>query len=252
MASTFKSRGARPARVSQHGVAANGAWSTRRAARICRGCGLGQCAARSIPTPSVEARPHQHCDRSAAGDASRLGHRVKILWRASRTRIAPWSSGHRTAEHVSRCVDLAWLLWVKARRTPSSLQRRSRLNRTNTATGRRRGGSKVLSQRVRIPWRASRACIAPWSSGRRSVEHAPRSADLTWLGCGTTRGTLHPHAAGRGSTARTQRQVGSMLFRILRQRVRIPWRASHARIAPWSSGRRTAEHVSRSADLAYS
>ena len=38
-----------------------------------------------------------------------------------------------------------------------------------------------LGQRVRTPWRVSRARIAPWSSDRRTAEHAPRSADLAWL-----------------------------------------------------------------------
>ena len=93
-----------------------------------------------LPTPSVEARPHQHRDRSAA----------------------------RGATTLARCV--------------------------------------------RIIRRASRARIAPWSSGRRTDDHAPGTAELAWLCCGPTRGALHPHAVGRGSTAPTLRKVVSTAF----------------------------------------
>ena len=62
-----------------------------------------------LPTPPTEARPHQHCDQSTAGDSNGLGQCVQIPWRASRMRIAPWISGRRTAEHAPRSADLAEL-----------------------------------------------------------------------------------------------------------------------------------------------
>ena len=86
--SATESCGARPARVSQYGVAAHGPRSTRHAARTWRGCVESQRAARSIPTPSVEAQPHQYRDRSAAGGSKGIVLTSALTpWRASRARI---------------------------------------------------------------------------------------------------------------------------------------------------------------------
>ena len=246
--SAFESHGARPARVSHHGVAADGPRSTRRAARTWRGCVVGQRAARSIPTPSAEARPHQHRDRSAARRSRGFGHRVRIPWRAP-ARFARGVSADRPRS--TRRAARTWrgcVVGQRGRAPPHAVGRGSTAPTPRQVGGR---GFEGLGQRVRIPWRASRARIAPWSSGRRTAEHAPRSADLAWLCCGPTRGALSPHAVGRGSTAPTPRQVGGWASTVRDQRVRIPWRASRARIAPWSSGRPPAEHAPRSADLAW-
>ena len=107
LARAFESHGARPARVSHHGVAADRPQSTRRVARTWRGCVVSQHAARQISTPSVEARPRRYRNRSAACDLIGVSQRVRISWRVSRVRITSWSSGRQTAEHAPCSVYLA-------------------------------------------------------------------------------------------------------------------------------------------------
>ena len=109
MTSAFESRGPRPARVSHHGVAADRLRSTRREARTWRMIVVGQRVARSIPTPSAEARPHRHRDRLAAWAFTGHFQRNRIPWRATPAPIASWSNGWRTAENALRSADLAWL-----------------------------------------------------------------------------------------------------------------------------------------------
>ena len=60
----------------------------------------------------------------------------------------------------------------------SSPRHRSGLDRSNTATSRRRGGLR----RLVVTWRAARALFASWSIGRPPAEHA-RRAVRTWRVC---------------------------------------------------------------------
>ena len=85
-------------------------------------------------------------------------------------------------------------------------------NCTTTATGRQHGLHEVLATafepRGAHPARVSHHGVA--ADGPRSTCRAPR--ELAWLCCGPTRGALHPHAVGRGSTAPTLRKVVSTAF----------------------------------------
>ena len=65
-------------------------------ARLC----CGTTWSTLLPTPSAGARPHQHCNRSAARRSRGPGHFVRRLWRASRALFAPWRNGRPPTEHV--------------------------------------------------------------------------------------------------------------------------------------------------------
>ena len=242
LGSACVSRGARPARVSHHGVAADRPRSTRRAERAWRGCGAGQRAASSSPrrrsrrdrTNTATSRRHE--------DSKCLSQRVWFPWRASRARITPLSSGRRRAEFASRTVDLAWLCvgQLAARFIPTPSDEAQPHQHSDRSEARR---SRFFFHRVRTPWRAAHANFALWRIDRPPAGHAPRSADLELLCCGPTRARSSPcrrPGLDRTSTATGRRHGDS---NSLRPRVLIPWHASRARIAPWSSGRRTAEHV---------
>ena len=60
LAVTFKSRGARPARISPRRVFSDNPRSTRRAVRTWSGCVVGQSRCSHLPTPSADTRPHRH------------------------------------------------------------------------------------------------------------------------------------------------------------------------------------------------
>ena len=75
LTTAFKSRAARPVRFPSRGVSADLQRSTRRAVRTWRGCVVGQRRAR-LPTPSAGAHPHQHRDRSVAGNLKGINQHV--------------------------------------------------------------------------------------------------------------------------------------------------------------------------------
>ena len=159
-----------------------------------------------LPTPSVEARPHQHCDQSAAEDSKCLSQRVWFPWRASRARITPLSSGRRRAEYASRSVDLAWLLWANSRRALSP-RRRTRRNRINTATGRKHDVRDFFSTAFG-PRGAQPTRTSPCGESTDRLRGTRRAA-RTWNCCDVgQRGRAPPHAASRGLSAPTPRQVG--------------------------------------------
>ena len=165
--------------------------------------------------------------------------------------FAPLSSGGRSAEHAPRSVDLAWLCCgptCGALLPTPSVEAQPHQHRD---PGRRQRASNVLRQRVCIPRRASRACIASWSSGRPTEEHAPRRAGLAWMCCGPTRGALLPTPSVEARPHQHCDQSAAEDSKCLSQRVWFPWRASRARITPLSSGRRRAEFASRTVDLAW-
>ena len=68
LVSAFEPRGARPARVSNHGDAADEPRSTRCAVRTWRGCGAGQRAARS----SLRRRPRRDRNNNATSRRKRI------------------------------------------------------------------------------------------------------------------------------------------------------------------------------------
>ena len=105
----FVSCGARLARVSRYGEAADAPRSTTGCAVracCCHGAGQRAAAARSFP----HCRPRRdRTNQSKPEDWKGLGHNGRIPRRVPRARIASWSSGRRAAEHTQRSADLAWL-----------------------------------------------------------------------------------------------------------------------------------------------
>ena len=59
------------------------------------------------PTSLAVTRPHRHCARSAAAASKHCGHRVRLPWRASPARVAPWMTGRPPMEHraLVRCCE---------------------------------------------------------------------------------------------------------------------------------------------------
>ena len=57
--------------------------------RTWRGCVVAQTRGTLLPTPSAEARPHQHRRRSAARYSNIWDRYVRILWCAARAVLAP-------------------------------------------------------------------------------------------------------------------------------------------------------------------
>ena len=212
LVSALKSRGARSERVSHHGVAADGPRSMRRAVlRTWRGCGAGQREARSSP----RRRPRRDRTNTVTGHrqgGAKVFTSTAELYGARLAHVSLYgvaADGLRSTRYTARTWHGCVVSQRAARFVPTpSVGARPLQHRDQTAVG----GSKGIDQRVQIPWRASRARIAAWSRGRRSTEHAPCSADLAWLGGGQTRGALHPHTAGRSSTASKPRQVSSTSF----------------------------------------
>ena len=151
-----------------------------------------------------------YADRSAAEDSKYFCQRAQISWRTSRSRIAPWSSGRRTAERSAQRGLGVVVVRANARRAPPPQSAEARPDQHCDQWA--AGGSKDLDQRVKNSWHSSCARIVPWSSGRRITEHPPSSAELAWFCCGPTCGALHPDAVGRDSTAPTLRQVSSTAF----------------------------------------
>ena len=180
MNESFKSRGAHPARVSHHGEAADRPQTTCRVARTWRGCVMSQRAARSISTPSVEARLRRHRDRSAAWCLAGLARTFE-----SRGARPARVSHHGVAADIPRSTRRAARTWrgcvVGQRAARTSPCRRSRRDRTNTATGRRRGTRQVLTSAF-----ASRGAQSARVSHHEVPADGPRSTNRiarTWRGC---------------------------------------------------------------------
>ena len=165
-----------------------------------RGLGVvvvGLPAARSTPTPSVEAQPYQRRNKLAA--------RVRMSWleilnpvaRVPRVlRSVEWRRTERGARAAQRGLGVV-VLWASVRRAPSP-RRRSRLNRTNTATHRRQGAQTFLGS----------ACVSRGARPARVSHHGvaadrPRStrrAERAWRGCGAGQ-----HAASSSPRRRSRR-----------------------------------------------
>ena len=233
-------------RTMENRLTALGACATS-AADFARGCGAGQLATRSSP----RRRPRLACIDGATG--RRQGPR-KIVFTAfeshdARTaRISHFGASvddARSTHCARRGLGLV-VLWGNSRRAPPHAVGRG--SAAPTARPVNGGNSKGYRLRVRLPWHASHARIAPWSTGRRPAEHAPRAPRGlgAWLWCGRSRrGALvsTPSANARPHRLRDQSAVGAPKGH--RSSVRLPWRASRVRIALWSIGRRRAEHAPR-------
>ena len=207
MTSAFECRCARPAHVSHHGVAADGPQSPHRAARTWRGCGAGQRAACSAP------RRRLRRDRTNTATSCRQGIQ-KVSDNAFESRGARPArvSNHGEAVDGPRSIRRAARTWrvcdVGQRVARSPPRRRPSLDRTNTATGWRRGhqgvSASTFESRGECPVRALHHGVA--ADGPRST-HAQRGLGMVVVRANAWRAP--PHAVRRGSTALTPRKVGS-------------------------------------------
>ena len=68
---------------------------------------------------------------------------------------------------------------------------------------------------------------------------------LAWLCCGPTRGALLPMPSAESQPHRLSDRSAAKASKRLDHRVRFPWRASHARAAPWYIGRPRGAHAAQ-------
>ena len=195
LATAFISCGAQPARFSPCGVSADRPRSTRAAQ-----CGLGVVvlwanAGALLPTPSAEARPHQHRDRSAAR-ASKCVATAFESRGARRARFRPVE--YRPTAHGARARAVrTWRGCVVGQRgARSSPRRRPGLDRTNTATGRRHRRRRCIVTSFESSG-ARPARISP----REVSADRPRSTRTAQCGLGVVvlwpnAGRAPPHAVG--------------------------------------------------------
>ena len=99
-ATAFDSRGARPAPASPRGELADRPLNTRALAD------LAWLSSRPTsdtlhPTPLAEALLYRHSGRSAAAASENRGHHIRLPWRATHARMAPWRTGQRPTKHAS-------------------------------------------------------------------------------------------------------------------------------------------------------
>ena len=164
-------------------------------------------------------------------------------------------SHHGVAADGPRSMRRAVRTWrgcsAGQRAARSSPRRRPRRDRTNTATGHRQGGAKVLTSTAE-PCGARFAHVSLYgvaADGLRSTCYPAR----TWHGCVVSQRAARyiptPSVEARPLQHRDQTAVGGS--KGIDQRVQISWHVSRARIATWSRGRRSTEHAPCSADLAW-
>ena len=207
---TFKSRGARPARFSPRGVSAARPRSTRtaqcRLARLC--CGPTQGAL--LTTSLARAQPHRHPEgrwhrpRSFVVTTceSRCARPARISPRAvSSDRPRSMRSAVRTGVVV---------LWANAGRTPPHFVGQGSTALTSRQVG-SMGFGRVWSRRLNPMAHGPRAF--------RLVEYRPIAHEACAAQCGlrvvvlcANAGRAPHHAVGKGSTAPTSQQVSGTDF----------------------------------------
>ena len=241
VATASEFRVARPARASPRGEQADRPRSTRALADLAW-LSLRPTRGALHPTPLAEAPLHRHRARSAAAASRRVITAFELQWRAARARFAPWRTSRPPTEHA-RAGGLGVVVFAaNARRAPSHAVGRG----SSSPTPRQVGGcgfETSLPPRP-TPWRATRARFAPWRTGRPPTGSTSALADLAWLSLRPTRGALHPHAVGRGSSSPTPRlgrrlRLRDALITAIGSRGARPARAS----SPWRTGRPPTEHA---------
>ena len=179
-------------------------------------CGLGVfCCGRMVDAlctmPTGEGRPHQRFERSMARASEGHRHYVRIPCRAARALFAPRNLARPLTEHTLSSADLARGVVAK-RGVYSCRRRRARLDRTNTATGRRRwlwwSIITTFKPRAARPARCSPCGVWPDRPLSRRAAQCALGVVVFWANAGRA----PPHAVGRKSTAQTPRQVGGADF----------------------------------------
>ena len=161
-----------------------------------------------------------------------------------RARASP--RGEPADRPQSTCA-LAELAWLSARPT------RGALHSTPLAE------ASLHRHRARAAVAASKHCnqsfflnaVAFKLRALRHVENQPtahgartaRSAELAWLSSRPTCDALHPMPLADVLLYRHHARSAGTASKRRNQRVRIPWRAAHARFATWRTSRPPTEHV---------
>ena len=164
--STPVARGPRAYRPVRNRTAAHGARARTAPCGLRLWCGPTRDAL--LPSSSAEARPHGHCIRSKAAASNYRYYRVTIPWRAARALIAPTKIGRPPTEHASALRNAhrrlrSWCVPTRDAFLPSSLDEdRPHGHRIRSASA----ASDRRCYRVRLPWRAARALIAPTRNAR--------------------------------------------------------------------------------------
>ena len=201
--------GERHVRFSRRGVTTDRSQSTR--ALLCR-LGVAMCPMRGalLPTPSSEARPHYHHDRTAA-------RRSNLLWRPRSSLVTHGPLAFRPVEYwltthearaTRRSADLAWLCCGPTQRallsTPSARARPHQHRHTPEAQPSERFSAIAFKSRGARPARfLPRGVSADGPLSTRAAQ-----AGFAWLCCGPTR----DDAVGRGSVASTPPQADGTEF----------------------------------------
>ena len=160
-----------------------------------------------LPTPSAEARPHHHYDRTAARRSNSLRRSRSSLVARGPLAFCPvecWLTAHE-ARATRRSADLAWLCCGPTQRailsTPSA--------RARPHQHRHRFSARPSKDYVAIPFKSRGARPARFSSRGVSAER-PQTTRVTQCGLATVvlwanAGHAPPHSFGRGSAPPTPR-----------------------------------------------
>ena len=191
------------------------------------------------PAPLAEALDHQHRVTLAATASKRRNQSVQIPWRAARARFAPSRTSRPPIQHV-RAGGLGVVAWsMRGALHPTPL--------AETLLHRHRARSAAMASKYHGYTVKFRSARQPHASPRGEPADCPQStcalADLASVSSRPTRDALHPtplaeallhrYHAGSAAAASTRRN----------QQLRIPWRAAHARFAPWEISRPATEHM---------
>ena len=161
--------------------------------------------------------------------------------RATRARFAPWRTSRPPTGARAR-----WRTWrgcLRGQRAARSIPRRwPRLFFTDTAPGRRLRLRNVVASASESVSRDPRA-LRPVEN--RPIAHGSTRAlaDLAWLSLRPTRGALHPTPLAEALLHRHRARSAAAASERRDQRIRLAWRATRARFAPWRTSRPPTEHA---------
>ena len=192
------------------------------------------------PTPLAEALLHRHRARSAAAASKRRDYRIRIPWRATRARFAPWRTSRPPTEHAGAGGLGVVVFAANARRAPSHAVGRG----SSSPTPRQVDGCGFERRVTASEFRGARPARASprGEPADRPQEHA-RAGGLGVVVFAANARRAPSHAVGRGSSSPTPRQVGGCGFETSLPPRPTPCRAARARFAPWRTGRSTKEHA---------